>query len=144
MGLVSALHGLCREMSNKYKIEVYLSDSDVRLDMPKDEALCLFRVAQEALGNVVKHSEANSAQVAVGAKAESIWLRVSDAGRGFDPGLQNAHTGIGLIGMRERLRLVGGTLAVKSEPGRGTEILAEVPLAAFEKKDPAKTKTVGA
>ena len=144
VGLVSALHGLCREMSDKYKIEIHVSDSDLRLDMPKDAALCLFRVAQEALGNVVKHSKAKSAQVAVGANAGSIWLRVSDAGRGFDPGLQNAHAGIGLIGMRERLRLVGGTLVVKSEPERGTEILAEVPLAASEKKDQTKTKTVGA
>jgi PAS domain S-box-containing protein len=143
VGLVSALHGLCREMSDKYKIEVHVTDSDLRLDMPKDVALCLFRVAQEALGNVVKHSQAKSAQVAVGANATSFWLRVSDGGRGFDLGLQNARGGIGLIGMRERLRLVGGTLEVMSEPERGTEILAEVPLAASEKEDRARTKTVG-
>jgi PAS domain S-box-containing protein len=143
VGLVSALHGLCREMSEKYRIEVHLSDSDLRLDMPKDVALCLFRVAQEALGNVVKHSKAKSAQVAVGANAGCIWLRISDAGRGFDPGLQNARAGIGLIGMRERLRLVGGTLVVKSEPEQGTEILAEVPLAASEKEHQVRTKTVG-
>jgi PAS domain S-box-containing protein len=143
VGLVSALHGLCREMSEKYKIEVHLSDSDLRLDMPNDVALCLFRVAQEALGNVVKHSKAKSAQVAVGANATNIWLRISDAGRGFDPDLHNVHAGIGLIGMRERLRLVGGTLVVKSEPQRGTEILAEVPLAVSEKKDQARIKTAG-
>ena len=143
VGLVSALHGLCREMSEKYKIEVHLSDSGLRLDMPKDVALCLFRVAQEALGNVVKHSKAKSAQVAVGANATNIWLRILDAGRGFDPDLHNVHAGIGLIGMRERLRLVGGTLVVKSEPQRGTEILAEVPLAASGKKDQARIKTAG-
>jgi PAS domain S-box-containing protein len=143
VGLASALQGLCREMSEKYKIEVHLSDSGLRLDMPKDVALCLFRVAQEALGNVVKHSKAKSAQVAVGANATNIWLRISDAGRGFDPDLHNAHAGIGLIGMRERLRLVGGTLVVKSEPERGTEILAEVPLAASEKKDQARIKSAG-
>jgi PAS domain S-box-containing protein len=143
VGLVSALHGLCREMSDKYKIEIHVSDSDLRLDVPKDVALCLFRVAQEALGNVVKHSKAKNARVVVGASWECIWLRVSDAGRGFDPGLQNGHSGIGLIGMRERLRLVGGALVVKSEPERGTEIFAEVPLASSEKENLAKTKTVG-
>jgi hypothetical protein len=143
VGLVSALHGLCREMSEKYKIEVHLSDSDLRLDMPNDVALCLFRVAQEALGNVVKHSKAKSAQVAVGANPDCIWLRISDAGKGFATDHQNARSGIGLIGMRERLRLVGGTLVVKSEPERGTEILAEVPLAASEKKDQARIKTTG-
>jgi PAS domain S-box-containing protein len=144
VGLVSALHGLCSEMSDKYKIEIHVSDSDLRLDMPKDVGLCLFRVAQEALGNVVKHSKAKSAQVAVGTSAECIWLRVSDAGRGFDSALQNGHSGIGLIGMRERLRLVGGTLVVQSEPERGTEILAEVPLVSSEKENQAKIKTVGA
>jgi len=143
VGLVSALHGLCREMSEKYKIAVHLSDCDVRLDMPKDVALCLFRVAQESLGNVAKHSKAKGAKVSVGANATCIWLRISDAGRGFDLGLQNARAGIGLIGMRERLRLVGGTLVVKSEPEHGTEILAEVPLSASEKEDHARIKTVG-
>jgi signal transduction histidine kinase len=130
-------------MSDKYKIEIHFSDSDLRLDLPKDVGLCLFRVTQEALGNVVKHSKAKSAEVAVGANEEYIRLRVSDAGRGFDPDHKNAHPGIGLIGMRERLRLVGGTLMVNSELGRGTEICAEVPLPAFEKEDQARTKTVG-
>ncbi len=143
VGLVSALHGICREMSDKYKIEIRFSDSDLPPDLPKDVGLCLFRVTQEALGNVVKHSKAESAQVAVGADEECIRLRVSDAGKGFDPAHQNAHAGIGLLGMRERLRLVGGTLVVKSEPGRGTEIFAEVPLPAFEKEDQARIKTVG-
>ncbi len=143
VGLASALHGLCREMSDKYKIDIHFSDSDLRPDSPKDVGLCLFRVAQEALGNVVKHSKARNAQVTVGATEECIRLRVSDAGRGFDPDHQNAHAGIGLIGMRERLRLVGGTLMVRSEPGRGTEIFAEVPLPAIEKEDQARIKTVG-
>jgi len=141
VGLVSALHGLCREMSEKYKIEVHLSDCDVRLNMPKDVALCLFRVAQESLGNVVKHSKAKGAKVSVGANPTCIWLRIADAGRGFDLGVQNARAGIGLTGMRERLRLVGGTLVVKSEPEHGTEILAEVPLS--EKEDHVRIKAVG-
>jgi len=141
VGLVSALHGLCREMSEKYKIEVHLSDCDVRLKMPKDVALCLFRVAQESLGNVVKHSKAKGAKVSVGANPTCIWLRIADAGRGFDLGVQNARAGIGLTGMRERLRLVGGTLVVKSEPEHGTEILAEVPLS--EKEDHVRIKAVG-
>ncbi|HJY90291.1 MAG TPA: PAS domain S-box protein, partial [Candidatus Acidoferrum sp.] len=141
VGLVSALHGLCREMSEKYKIEVHLSDCDVRLNMPKDVALCLFRVAQESLGNVVKHSKAKGAQVSVGANPRCIWLRIADAGRGFDLGVQNARAGIGLTGMRERLRLVGGTLVVKSEPEHGTEILAEVPLS--KKEDHVRIKAVG-
>jgi two-component system sensor kinase len=94
-------------------------------------ALCLFRVAQEALGNVAKHSHANSAHVELGANENGVSLRITDAGRGFDPDLTNPHAGIGLVGMRERLRLVGGRLSVSSELLRGTEILAEVPLSTF-------------
>jgi signal transduction histidine kinase len=90
--------------------------------------LCLFRVAQEALGNVVKHSGANRADVEITGAANEIRLRIADAGVGFDPTLRNTHSGIGLMGMRERLRLVGGMISVRSAPSQGTEILAQVPL----------------
>jgi signal transduction histidine kinase len=129
VGLVSALGGLCKEISEKYKIEVQFTECDPRLEIPKDVALSLFRVAQEALGNVVKHSGARKAKLELGANATGVSLRVSDQGKGFDPEITNPRAGIGLIGMSERLRLVEGRLTVKSQPYRGTEILAEVPLA---------------
>jgi PAS domain S-box-containing protein len=131
VGLVSALSGLCAEIGEKYKIDIQFSDCELPFRVPKDVALCLFRVTQEALGNVVKHSRAKSAQVELGANESGISLRIMDAGRGFEPDLTNPHAGIGLVGMRERLRLVGGRLSVSSEPLRGTEILAEVPLSTF-------------
>jgi PAS domain S-box-containing protein len=131
VGLESALSGLCAEIAEKYKIDIRFSDCELPFHVPKDVALCLFRVTQEALGNVVKHSRAKSAQVELGANESGISLRIMDAGRGFEPDLTNPHAGIGLVGMRERLRLVGGRLSVSSEPLRGTEILAEVPLSTF-------------
>jgi signal transduction histidine kinase len=131
VGLVSALSGLCAEIGEKYKIDIQFSDCELPFHIPKDVALCLFRVTQEALGNVAKHSQATSAQVEVGANESGISLRIMDAGRGFEPDLSNPHAGIGLLGMRERLRLVGGRLSVNSGPLRGTEILAEVPLSTF-------------
>jgi PAS domain S-box-containing protein len=144
VGLVPALHGLCKEISEKYKIEVHFMECEIRSEIPKDVALCLFRVAQEALGNVVKHSRAKGAKVEVVANAEVFYLRISDAGRGFDPDKPDPRAGIGLIGMSERLRLVGGTLQVRSEPGRGTEISAKVPLATGAKEQLARIQTVGA
>jgi PAS domain S-box-containing protein len=129
VGLVPALHGLCKEISEKYKIEIHFSQSEGPIDVPKDVALCMFRVAQESLGNVAKHSGAREAQVQFSANAIGISLRISDQGKGFDPAINNPAAGIGLIGMTERLRLVGGRLLVKSETDCGTEILAEVPLA---------------
>jgi PAS domain S-box-containing protein len=129
MGLVPALNGLCKELGEKYKIEVHFSAREFSLNIPKDVQLCLFRVTQEALGNVVKHSQAKSAQVDLGTNANGISLRITDAGRGFEPDLKNPAAGIGLVGMRERLRLVGGRLSVKAGLMIGTEVLAEVPLA---------------
>jgi signal transduction histidine kinase len=103
----------------------------------------MFRVVQEALGNVVKHSGSNEAQVELHGNDSGIILRVLDQGKGFDPRLRNLTAGIGLIGMSERLRIVGGKLTVKSEPNRGTVVLAEVPLTASANKDQGLTKAAG-
>jgi PAS domain S-box-containing protein len=130
VGLVSALSGLCKEMGEKYKIEIHFTKNGTLPKITKDVELCLFRVTQEALSNVVKHSQSERAQVDLGANPMGISLRITDAGKGFEPDLSNPDAGIGLVGMRERLRLVGGRLSVKSELLHGTEILAEVPSAA--------------
>jgi PAS domain S-box-containing protein len=128
VGLGPALMGLCGEISEKYGIQVEFTDRTVPSEIPKDVALCLFRVAQEALSNVVKHSQAKQAQVELCNVSNEIRLQVVDAGSGFDLALRRTDVGIGLVGMRERLRLVGGRLSVQSAPMRGTEVLAEVPL----------------
>ena len=132
VGLVSALSGLCKEMGEKYKVEIHFTKSGTLPKITKDVELCLFRVTQEALGNVVKHSQAQRAQVDLISNPMGISLRITDTGKGFEPDLSNPDAGIGLVGMRERLRLVGGRLSVKSELLHGTEILAEVPSAARE------------
>jgi len=143
VGLVSALDGLSKEIGEKYKIEVQFTGCELRFKISKDVALCLFRVAQEALGNVAKHSRAKGAQVELGADASLVTLRISDAGRGFDPSVQKPDAGIGIIGMSERLRLVGGHLVVKSLPNCGTEIIAEVPLTAAEEAPRVKAQVAG-
>jgi PAS domain S-box-containing protein len=143
VGLVPALKGLCQEIAQKYRISVQFTERECPPNIPKDVALCLFRVAQEALGNVVKHSGATDAQVELIRTASGIRLRISDTGKGFDPALQNPDAGIGLIGMNERLRLVGGKLTVRSEPKRGTEVLADVPLTASANKDQNLTQAAG-
>jgi PAS domain S-box-containing protein len=143
VGLASALTGLCREFGKKHNIAVDFTECDIRHKIPIDVALCLFRVAQEALGNVLKHSQAKGVQVELGANADGVSLRIRDDGRGFNTELNNPEAGIGLISMRERIRLVGGRLLVKSEPGRGTEILAEVPVSASTKGVKARAQTTG-
>jgi PAS domain S-box-containing protein len=126
VGLAPALMGLCEEMSSKHNVQVEFAEVGDPSGIPKQVALCLFRIAQEALGNVVKHSYSKYARVKLSSTISGIRLRIVDDGLGFDPTLRNGHAGIGLIGMRERLRLVGGTLSIRSAPTQGTEILAEV------------------
>ena len=80
VGLVPALNGLCREIGEKYKIEVFFSSSGFPRNIQKDVELCLFRVTQEALGNVVKHSQASSAHVELGSNQDGVSLRITDEG----------------------------------------------------------------
>lgn len=143
IGLVPALSGLCKEMAEKYKIEVQFTGCELPSSIPNEVALCLFRVTQEALGNVVKHSQTNIASVELSLNAGGLSLRVADNGKGFDPDANNPGSGIGLLGMAERLRLVGGKFAVRSERDRGTEIFAGVPLPGKEHGERATTVAAG-
>jgi PAS domain S-box-containing protein len=143
VGLGPALMGLCEEIGEKYGIQVEFTDRGVSSEIPKDVALCLFRVAQEALSNVARHSKAQKAQAELWEAQNEIRLRIADSGVGFDVALRCAGAGIGFVGMRERLRLVGGALSVRSAPLRGTEILAEVPLSIAAKKANVRKMTAG-
>lgn len=143
VGLVSALNGLCKEISGKHKIEVRFIEGETPRDIPKDVALCLFRVAQEALGNVIKHSATQNAEVELSANEHGIQLRIADSGKGFATDDRSPSTGIGLIGMSERLRLVGGRFLVRSEPLKGTEIVAEVPFARSKNEMQSRAHAAG-
>ena len=91
-------------------------------------SLCLYRVAQEALRNVARHSGANSVEVKLRMVGGSIELAVQDNGVGFDPVRKQARPSLGLAGMRQRLSLVDGELLIESKPGNGTSIMARAPL----------------
>jgi PAS domain S-box-containing protein len=143
VGLAQTLKGLCEEISDKYRIQVEFTQRGVLSDIPKDIALCLFRICQESLSNVVKHSQAKQAQAELFSENNEVCLRITDSGLGFDLALRDANVGIGLIGMRERLRLVGGRLSVQSTPMRGTEILAEVPLHESQGNTPIRSQAAG-
>ena len=91
-------------------------------------SLCLYRVLQEALQNVVKHAGSRRADVSFDGQGSSISLTVTDSGAGFDPSEAMTGPGLGLTSMRERLKIVGGQLSVRSESGKGTIVQALVPL----------------
>jgi PAS domain S-box-containing protein len=129
LGLVAGLRSLCNEFTEHHGIVVTLVNERVPRHIPSDVALCLFRVTQEALQNVKKHSGSPTAEVRVEWKDSQIRLLVSDQGRGFDPTSASRRAGIGLRSMEERLRLVGGHLAIHARLMQGTTIEAAVPIA---------------
>lgn len=128
VGLGAALGRLCREMSEQYGLQIEFMQRDLPPEIPRAVAVCLYRVSQEALTNIVKHSGAKRASVALWALNDQIELRISDSGCGFDSTSVDEMGGLGLLSMRERLRLVGGEIHIISHPMRGTEIQASVPL----------------
>jgi signal transduction histidine kinase len=128
LGLVASVRSLCREFSQQHKLRVQFVHKDIAGPIPKDVTLCLFRIVQEALRNVVKHSGASEAAVALSGRGDGIDLRISDDGVGFETGSAKGAAGLGLISMRERLRLVGGDIVIESEPLHGTKLHAHVPL----------------
>ena len=128
-GLVAALEAHCAEVGSQHAIEVTLSAAAGLEAIPQDIALCLYRVAQEALRNVARHAGATQAEVALTRCDEGIQLRVADAGRGFDLEQAGQRGGLGLISVEERVRLLRGSLRVTTLPGRGTELLVRIPLA---------------
>jgi PAS domain S-box-containing protein len=126
LGLRAALKDLCERVSVKDQFVVTFLADGLTNHLPSDVALCLFRVAQEALNNVLKHSHSSRASIEVVESGRVIALKITDSGNGFDPA--SCQWGIGLTSMRERLRIVGGELVVRSALGAGTEITAEVKL----------------
>ena len=119
------MRAFCAELEARHVIAVSLQELTPLRELPEGAAITLYRVVQEALQNVVRHSGATEASVTFGRQAGQVWVRIADGGQGFEPGV--ARGGIGLDGMRERLRLVGGTLRIDSMPGAGTRIEARVP-----------------
>jgi len=133
LGIEKAANSFCRELSENHKVHVEFSHSNIPHTIPKEIALCLFRVLQEALQNAVKHSGARQFQVELRGTSGEVRLTVSDRGVGFDWHGAFDRQGLGLISMRERLQLVNGELLIESEQGQGTTIHARVPLRTQER-----------
>jgi PAS domain S-box-containing protein len=126
LGLAAAARELCREFSKQHKIAVECVVREMPADLDENTRLSLFRVIQEALRNVAKHSRAHHVRVELSRLPDAVRLEVSDDGVGFDPD-EATICGLGLVSMRERLRLVGGQLSVWSQHALGTRIEATVP-----------------
>jgi two-component system NarL family sensor kinase len=127
LGLSPALNNFCKEFASRNSMRIQFTSACLTCKLPEDASLCLFRVAQEAIRNVHKHSGCREALVELDEVSGSLRLRISDRGSGFDPTSPEASQGLGLLSMEERLRSMGGELFVHSRPGGGTCIEASIP-----------------
>jgi len=129
LGLVEALRSECAAFARREGIAVVYHPEDVPSWLPKDVALCVYRVAQEALRNIAKHAAVHEAWVYLVAAGPELVLHVQDKGVGFDPAAVLSQPGLGISSMAERIRLCSGQLSVTSGPGQGTTVAVRVPLA---------------
>jgi PAS domain S-box-containing protein len=128
LGLVEALQTYCTEFSGQEGIKVDFRLRHVPDTIPKGTALCLYRVAQEALRNIAKHSGASRASVTLAGTRAGATLTVVDQGRGFDAAAVEGKRGLGVVSMKERVTAAGGLLTIEARPGAGTRVRVQIPL----------------
>ncbi len=125
LGLVACIRSFCREIADQHPIDVTFTHNDVPARIPPEVSLGLFRIVQEALHNVVKHSSARQALVHLTGTDDGLQLQIADSGVGFTLASHDGR-GLGLVSMRERVHVLGGKLAIHSAPGQGTRVGVKV------------------
>ncbi len=138
LGVVAGIRSWCKDFSERQRMEIDFS-SDVRTSRPLEIGVSLFRVLQESLHNAVKHSGVKAVKVGLREQPNEIQLTIRDSGIGFDIERALQGNGLGLTSMRERIRLVNGTILISSKPMGGTTISVRVPL----KSDAVSNQAVG-
>jgi signal transduction histidine kinase len=130
LGLIPALHAYTQNLADREKIKIQMTAFGGVEALGNAKRTVLFRVAQEALTNVARHAQASQVKMSITEISGTIQMEISDNGKSFQVGktltARNPHR-LGLVGMRERVEMVGGSLTIESAPGRGTTVRAEIP-----------------
>ena len=129
LGLPSAIEFLAQGVSQRSHLPITV-EGDIEGRLPAQVEIALYRVVQEALNNAAKHAAAKGVNISLWREAKTIHCSVTDDGVGFEAKAgagRNGRPGLGLVGMRERLAAVGGTIVIRTGPGEGTKILATIP-----------------
>ncbi|MGD0352191.1 MAG: PAS domain S-box protein [Dehalococcoidia bacterium] len=131
MGLVAALNWLTEELGKELRIKTSVK-SDKLPPLPSEVELAMFRIAQETLNNIRKHAQASAVNITVQLTSNNLKMSITDNGKGFSTSRLTGDLAkegkLGVLGMEERARLIGGTLQIKSEPGKGTTVIARAPI----------------
>jgi PAS domain S-box-containing protein len=127
LGLVAALRQLCREFSEQMHIAVEFAGGSLVSPMSEEASLALFRVSQECLANIAKHSKSHDVQVSLSESPGEVLLTIADRGIGFDVALVHASGGLGLVSIQERARMIGAHIEIRSVYSQGTTVELRVP-----------------
>jgi signal transduction histidine kinase len=127
LGLVPALQWHTRHFSRQSGIRVSLHTEGEFDDVPEGQCTCVYRIVQESLTNCARHSQATTADISISRCENGLTAAVQDDGKGFEPA-RARNSGLGLIGMEERVRDLGGVLKIDSEIGKGTKVAVSLPL----------------
>jgi signal transduction histidine kinase len=127
-GVVEALRHETGEFSRRHRIKAQFQSNRETVELPQGQALTVYRVCQEALSNVARHSAASDVSVDLFRDTGSVTLEIADNGRGFDTARLSETVRLGVAGMRERARSFGGWVQIDSQPGRGTTVMLQMPL----------------
>ncbi len=137
LGLVEALHRHCDDLSRENGLAIKFKVTKVHVDVPQSLARMLFCIGREALLNVVKHAKARRIEVSLTFDQQHVILTVKDDGSGFEVertfAKAETQKKFGIVGMRERAHLLGGSLHLESAPQRGTEVIASIPYTPIQK-----------
>jgi signal transduction histidine kinase len=136
LGLGPALNWHARETSKRTGLNVVVSADDAIDSLPEEHRTCIYRLVQEAVNNAVRHANARTVEVSVQREIHKVNVIVQDDGAGFDTRFMR---GLGLLGMEERVRRLGGRLKISSEPGRGTLVQAVLPVAELDRRNGHET-----
>ena len=128
LGLREALKSECERFSQTSSLRLELNADEITEQVPRDVALCLFRIAQESLRNIARHASASGVGIHLRPLDGRLLLTVRDDGVGFDPEQHRTRASLGLASMRQRVALLGGKLKIDSKLGQGTIVSAWVPL----------------
>jgi signal transduction histidine kinase len=127
MGIVSALEWLSGRFAQDTGIQCEMCIANHEIQLEENQAIALFRIVQESLTNVARHAKADKVVITLGRDADNYILKIRDDGVGFDTS-EIKTSSFGLVGIRERAMLLGGTFFICSQPGSGTEIVMNIPI----------------
>jgi PAS domain S-box-containing protein len=128
MGLVPALEHQIEYLSGRGDTKLTFHSRDFKVRLAPEDEIAIYRIVQEGITNILKHAQAGNARVRISRKGKNIHLSIRDDGVGFTPGWEKATMGLGLVGIKERVKGLGGEFAIKSKGGKGAELLITIPM----------------